>query len=409
MNTQLTFMKNFLLAFVLAINVSSFSQNTDTLKVMAYNVLNFPQINAGRISDLEIILQEALPDILMVCEVTSSSGANAILNSALNTNGISHYAKANFVAGPDTQNMLYYNDDKLELLEQNEITTALRDINEYVLYYESDDLATTDDTTFFYVYVCHLKASQGYENERNAEVQEVKAYMATRPNIENIIFGGDFNLYGSSEPAWNTTLNGSGVLLVDPIDLPGEWHADWGYQDYHTQSTRTAMFDGGSTGGMDDRFDFIFVSPDLMNWGHQAKMIDGTYWAYGQDGQHYNDELISAPANTTLPSNVIQALYDMSDHLPVYAEIEVQRTFNGIKDINHGIEAYFNPVESSIHFTLEDKNVQTGAISIFDMSGKEVMSFDAIPEDGILDVYLLENGIYILKESHYGFSMKFVR
>lgn len=402
-------MKKFLLGLILLANLPAFSQNTDTLKVMAYNVLNFPQINAARISDLEIVLQEYLPDILMVCEVTSSSGANAILNDALNQNGITHYEKANFVSGPDTQNMLYYNDDKLELLEQNEITTALRDINEYVLYYESDDIATTNDTTFFYVYVCHLKASQGYETERNAEVVEVKSYMATRPGIENIIFGGDFNLYGSSEPSWNTILNGSNVTLVDPINLPGEWHADWGYQDHHTQSTRTAMFDGGSIGGMDDRFDFIFMSPDLMNWGNQAKMIDGTYCAYGQDGQHYNDELIAAPANTSLPSPVIQALYDMSDHLPVVAEIEVQRTFNGIKDVDHGIHAFFNPTESVIQFNFEHSSVQTGAIAIYDLSGKEVMNFDAIPEDGTLDVSLLENGIYILKESNFGFSMKFVR
>ncbi len=38
------------------------------------------------------------------------------------------------------------------------------------LYYKSDDLATTNDTIFFYFYVAHLKASEGYEDDRLAEV-----------------------------------------------------------------------------------------------------------------------------------------------------------------------------------------------------------------------------------------------
>ncbi|MBD3637421.1 MAG: T9SS type A sorting domain-containing protein [Crocinitomicaceae bacterium] len=402
-------MKKLLLALAIFPALSSHAQNTDTISVMAYNLLNFPQVNSSRIADLKTIVQESLPDILMVCELTSGTGANAILSNALNQNGITYYNKANYVTGPDTQNMLYYNDDKLELLEQNEITTNLRDINEYVLYYESDDIATTSDTTFFYIYVCHLKASQGYESERDAEALAMKNYMATRPNLENVLVGGDFNLYGSSEPAWGTILYGAGVTLVDPIDLPGEWHADWGYQDYHTQSTRTQSFDGGSTGGMDDRFDFIFMSPDLMNWGNQAKMIDGTYWAYGQDGNHYNDELIAPPTNTTLPWTVIQALYDMSDHLPVYAEIEVQRSFNSITDPTNRFTAYYNPNNSSIHFRCEDENLQLGNIVIYDLSGNEVMKFTSLESSSVLDVSWLEKGMYILRESNFGYSMKFVR
>ena len=131
---------------------------TDTLKVLSYNLLNFPNVAPARIDTLKGILQNAKPDILMVCELTSSAGADDILFNALNVGGETSYAMANYVGGPDTENMLFYNSDKLGLKEQNEIPTALRDINEYVLYYKSDDLATTTDTTFFYVYVCHLKA-----------------------------------------------------------------------------------------------------------------------------------------------------------------------------------------------------------------------------------------------------------
>ncbi|UKN02062.1 T9SS type A sorting domain-containing protein [Paracrocinitomix mangrovi] len=400
-------MKKLLLSFALLLGASSFAQNTDTVKVMAYNLLNFPQINSARISHLETIFQEALPDILMVCELTSSTGANGILNNSLNVNGITHYQKANYVAGPDTQNMLYYNSNKLGLHEQNEIATALRDINEYVLYYKSDDIATTTDTTFFYVYVAHLKASTGFETERNLEVQEAKDFMATRSGLENVLFGGDFNIYGSSEPAWNTILNGAGVTLVDPINVPGEWHSDWGYADIHTQSTRTATFDGGSTGGMDDRFDFIFMSPDLKSWGNQAKLIDGTYWAYGQDGNHFNGEINGSPTNTSLPTAVIDALYLMSDHLPVYAEIEVQKTFNSVPESTIEINAFY--YQDAIHFQTAESLTDIGSMYVFDMSGKKIKEFKPSSQEEKFDVSFLEKGVYILRSEKGNFNLKFVR
>lgn len=388
----------------------SLAQSTDTLKVMSYNLLNFPQESPGRISDLKIIVQEAQPDIFMICELTSASGGNAVLNDALNQDGITHYAKANYVTGQaGTENLLFYNDDKLELYEQNEIYTVLRDINEYVLYYESSDLATTADTTFFYCYVAHLKASQGFESQRNQEAQAMKDFMATRAGLENVLLGGDFNLYGSSEPAWSTILSGAGVTLVDPINTPGEWHTDWTYEDVHTQSTRTTSIDFGAGGGMDDRFDFIFMSPDLQAWGNQARYIDGTYWAYGQDGNHYNDDINASPTNTSLPAPVIQALYDMSDHLPVYMEVEVQTAFNGIIDVDHGIRGFYQPDFHKIKFEFEKDILQLGRIVVVDMSGQEVMSFGQLDNENSIDLNQLESGVYMLKESNFGFSMKFVR
>src|SRR5690606_30028980 len=121
------------------------------------------------------------------------------------------------------------------------------------------DIESTLDTTFFYVYVCHLKASSGFEAQRLMEIEAFQAYLETRTNAENIIFGGDFNFYGSGiEPAWNAVLSGGIFPLVDPIDSPGDWHNNSDYAWLHTQSTRTEDVDGGAYGGMDDRFDIIF-------------------------------------------------------------------------------------------------------------------------------------------------------
>ncbi|MEX1002069.1 MAG: T9SS type A sorting domain-containing protein [Crocinitomicaceae bacterium] len=410
MRTLLLSMKNLILIIACFSFVSAKSQTTETFSVMAYNLLKFPQENSGRVSDLKIVLQEALPDILMVCELTSASGANAVLSDALNQDGITYYEKSVYVPGTDTENMLYYNSNKFGLKEQHEISTSLRDINEYVLYYKSDDIATTTDTTFFYVYVCHLKAGSTASDItwRDEIATSLKQYMANRGPLENVLIGGDFNLYGSSEPSWNTLLNGEGITMLDPISTSGEWHDDWGYADVHTQSTRTVSVDNGASGGLDDRFDFIFISPDLQNWGHQAKYVDGTYWAYGQDGNHFNDSLTDAPTNTSLSWTVIQALYDMSDHLPVYLEIEVQKTYNGVEDAANGVSAFYNPKNKSVQFSFELAINWSRQVMVYDLSGKVVQQ-GLLSDDNRISVNSLENGIYILKAHELNFVLKFVK
>ncbi len=56
-----------------------------------------------------------------------------LLNDALNEYGITYYNRANFVYGSNINNMIYYNSEKLALYSQYEISTNVRDINEYVL------------------------------------------------------------------------------------------------------------------------------------------------------------------------------------------------------------------------------------------------------------------------------------
>lgn len=404
------FAKRIVFLFCICVSVQSTAQLTDTLKVMSYNLLNFPAVSPNRIDTLEGILSYVKPDILMVCELTSAAGGDDILFNALNVGGETSYAMANFSDGPDTENMVYYNSDKLGLKEQNVITTDLRDINEYVLYYKSTDLATTTDTTFFYVYVCHLKASTGFEAERNAEAQQLKTYMATRPNRQNVLIGGDFNFYGSdTEPAWNTILTASGVTIVDPINSPGHWNNNTAFTSIHTQSTRTASFGGGSTGGMDDRFDLIFMSPDLENYGNQAKYVTGTYKAIGQDGLHFNDALIDPPLNTSVPFSVLHNLYNMSDHLPVYMEISVSTIANSLPESLKGMNVWYNRDSQKLMFTFENPLTLTGNFVIVDLSGRVVKSFDQLDGGNSLNVSDLDTGMYILQVEKYEYSMKFVK
>lgn len=389
-----------LFALFFTVNLG-YTQETDTLKVMSYNLLNFPAVSPNRIDTLKKILAYVQPDILMVCELTSGSGADDILFNALNEDGISHYDMADYTPGPDTENELYFNSTKLGLKEQHIIPTALRDINEYVLYYKSTDIATTSDTTFFYVYVCHLKASAGFEDQRNIEVTALKTYLSSRTNAENVIIGGDFNFYGSdTEPAWNSLLNGGSVLIKDPITLPGHWHADAGFAWAHTQSTRDSEFDGGSFGGMDDRFDFIFIGTDLKDYSNDALFISGSYRAIGQDGLHYNQSLIF-PENNSEPSDIISCLYHMSDHLPVYLEIEVVKAGASLDELTPiDLGVFYNSENDQLEFQNQTELlnwVEEDQFLIYNTAGQLVQTIDTLDGSGVISTTALLKGTYILK------------
>ena len=336
-----------LVQFVLLILVSDLNAQFDTLRVMTYNTLDFPLSSAGREVYFRTINQYLKADIIVVNELSNSTGADILLNQALNEYGITYYEKANFVYGSNLNNLLFYNSDKLSLHSQYEIQTDIRDINEYVLYYNSDDLSTTNDTIFLYFYIAHLKANQGFEDDRLAEVNQFLSRLNSIPNAENIFFCGDLNLYTSSEPAYQALINNTPYNLNDPLPA-GYWHNSSSYSLIHTQSTRTTDFGGGATGGLDDRFDFILFSDDALNGTNKVEYITSTCKAFGNDGNHLNDALIDPPVNPDVPDSVIQALYYMSDHLPVICDLRVEAIVDTtIADIVI-TEIMYNPPESGL-------------------------------------------------------------
>ena len=306
--------------FALLLLITSFAKSQDTLTVLSYNILKYPISNPTKADTLKPIIQYVQPDIFMINELTSAAGATTILNDALNVDGVTFYQKATYFNGPDTDNMLFYNSDKLVLYSQFEISTTLRNISEYVLYYDAPGMTTASDTVFIYCYIAHLKASTGSANEqqRNQEAVALKNYMDSRTNIENVILGGDFNLYTSAEAAHNTILNGGNVTLLDPISSPGNWNNNSFFSLIHTQSTRSgSLGDGGAFGGMDDRFDFIFFTGDLLSGANKLTYVPNSYRAVGNDGNHFNKSINATPTNTAVAANIADALYYFSDHLPI--------------------------------------------------------------------------------------------
>jgi hypothetical protein len=73
-------------------------------------------------------------------------------------------------------------------------------------------------------------------------------------------------------------------------------------------------------GGMDDRFDIIFTSYSLAD-GQGVDYVN--YYAFGQDGQHFNGDINGPPTNAAVGQAVADALWGASDHLPVIAELQL--------------------------------------------------------------------------------------
>lgn len=391
-------MKKIYIAFALACSFSMIHAQ-DTLSIMSYNILNYPASNPTKADTLKAIIRYAKPDIFLVTELASASGGLTILNNALNVEGVTYYKKANFFDGPDTDNMIYYNSNKWTLYSQHQIATTLRDISEYVLYYNDPNIATATDTVFIHCYMAHLKASQGASNEqkRNQEAVMLKNYLDSRANLENVFLGGDFNLYGDYEAAYNTIINGGNVPLFDPIASPGAWHINSSFANIHTQSTRSSSLpDGGSFGGIDDRFDFIFVSNDVLTGSKRVKYLNNSYKAVGNDGNHFNKSINASPTNTSVPSNVLSALYYMSDHMPIFMKVVIDLSV-GINEnkIANTWKGYLFQNNFMFSSSKQEKIIK---VAVYDVLGKMVLTTTYENTKTFkLNLKKLKSGLYFVK------------
>ena len=311
-------MKTIFLCTIILIN-AAYSQVEYT--IMSYNLLNYPG-NDSLVRNVyfRTVLLSVVPDVLVVQEITSQAGVDGFLNNVLNT-ALSGYGAGIFINGPDTDNAIFYKTTSFTFLSNNIITTELRNISEFVLKENS-----TGDT--LRIYSLHLKAGTGTSNQqqRLGEVTLLRNVTdILSPNTDYIVCG-DFNIYGSNEPAYQKLIDQTtGGYLIDIFDLSGTWNTE-SYATYHTQSPRVRQFGGGATGGMDDRFDMILYSQSLINSGG-IYFVPGTFVNYGNDGNHYNDS-INRPPNNVVSQQVADALHYSSDHIPVFVKLRFEQNTN---------------------------------------------------------------------------------
>jgi endonuclease/exonuclease/phosphatase family metal-dependent hydrolase len=354
---------------------ATFIHSQERVKIATYNILNYPNNTAVKNAKFQLITDEMDPDILVVQEITSQSAVNLFLNDVLND----EYEAGEFHNGPFTDNAIFFKDSLFTFISLEIISSSQgpRDISVFELYHN-----ITLDTLI--IYSAHFKASQGSENEarRLNEAATLRVFTDLLPPGTDFILVGDLNLYRSTEPAYEELLvqDGAGYFL-DPINRPGSWHDHSGFADIHTQSTRlTDLGDGGATGGLDDRFDFILASQSIIDQ-YGIDYVDGSYWAYGNDGQHFNLS-IHDPPNQSVSTDISIALYLVSDHLPVLAEFD----FGVVSDVNDEIikpeefvlyQNYPNPFNPTTNITFQIPNVVSSfslrtTLIVYDVLGNEI-------------------------------------
>lgn len=330
-------MKRILGLCLLLLGISLSAQ--EQLKVMHYNLLNFGVFSnyctlennnpSEKIDGLKTMADHYLPDLLVVNEMSPSVYYHdLLLDEVLNTSGRNYYARAvgTNQAGAEIVNMLYYHSGRIGLADQDVIGFWLRDINVYKLFHNHPGLSHGADTVFFYVISAHFKAgSSGPDKNIRAQMAgSIMDYLSDHDIVEACLLTGDLNLQNNLEPAWEILTSGyaEDYLFTDPTGLEGIWHNNADFSLVHTQSTHTASDGCKAIGGMDDRFDFILINDTIAAGNGPLRFLEGSYETPGQDGQRFNSSLINPP-NYNAPADVIEAMYNASDHLPVIVTLEL--------------------------------------------------------------------------------------
>ena len=355
--------------------------NASSARLMTYNLLNYQDDN-DRESDFILIIDQTQPDIIIAQEIIGETGYSNFKSDVLDIMEPNIWSGAPFINQSAQQDIaLFYKQDIFSFVATNTIYTAqssgTRDVIEWVLIHDASGIE-------FNLYGVHLKASSGNSNanQRLEEATILRQHLNELAANSYFIVGGDFNIYSnssSSEPAFDMLTsgnNGNSGQLFDPINRIGHWHNNSSYADVHTQSPRTTSFGGGANGGMDDRFDWLFVSQTLLDETSSMHYIQDTYLAYGNDGNHFNDA-INDGNNNLVSDDIADALHDASDHLPVYMDV----WFDDLTYSDQGIiisEVMVNPSSVSDSYgewfeimNITDTIVDINGWAINDMNGDE--------------------------------------
>ncbi len=253
--------------------------------------------------------------------------------------------------------------------------------------------------------MAHLKAGSGQDDqdERAAASLAVMGYLDANDGAKgNRILCGDFNVKGDTELAYSHLFNYSNtnVRFKDPLNEPGYWGGAWEYKHLHTQSTRDNVSTGDcpSGGGLDDRFDFVLTSEPII-WGDNGiSYLPNTYTAVGNDGTSYNNDL-NTITNSSVPPAVADALFNLSDHLPVVMDMRISKDLvSGISQPNVeqlNIE-FTNPVENELTVRLPN-NARLQQLQLFDLQGKLVYQNNTPHQTHfVISTEQLKTGVYFL-------------
>ena len=298
-----------------------------TLRVASYNIAN-GEIRTGLDTVLQSMCNENKNgiqrplDVLVMQEQDSVSSTTEDVRQILNSLNPSCDYQRSTINGSGSGGTMgaVYNYNTVRLLNQYLVPRA-NTTDRHVIRYKFQPVGYSSDDTFFYIYVMHLKASRGDDNE-SRRFQAIKLVRQDADSLgdANIIYAGDFNVYNTNEAAFQELIASGNGQAFDPVGLEYSGWSGSSYKLWHTQAPSRNSIDGMISGGMDDRFDFQFITNELDDEEGLA-MIADTFRGFGNNGTHSYDNSINTGSGAA--SNVLYALMTASDHIPVVAEYQL--------------------------------------------------------------------------------------
>ena len=403
-----------------------FAQAQDIITVMQYNLLYYGNYNSGYADCFETnnntqrkdecirtIVDYVKPDIFTVCEFGATQQLqNDFLRHNLNINGASYWQSDNIInyAGSNIINHIFFDSRKMGLKRHVALRTNPRDTDIYELYLKTPGLAA-GDTIKLVCIVAHPKAGMGYESDRRALMQKAMDYVNQNYPTDNVLIMGDFNMYGASESGYRLltqTYSNPSICFMDPLALVGgvgEWNNNGVFAPFHTQSTRSYSDECFSSGGLDDRFDFILMADEIAFSYNHMRYVSNSYHAVGNDGNHFNMS-VNQGYNSAVPAEVAEALFNGSDHLPVTMKIavdvhlgvedhEAQSLFASVAPnpaSDRAVMSFFNPSKGQVEFELYSLQGQ--------LLQREAAAFGEGTQQYELSFHDLTKGFYLLRIKH---------
>lgn len=308
--------------------IAALAAPAHALRVVTWNLWQYPGSHlATRQPLFRTVLSNLDPDVLVTQEITGA-GADSMMNVL---EAIQPGQWRDTTASLATTNsVIFYKWQKVAVTFVSTIATAgPRD----VLFARVTPAGYTHVSATFRVYSVHFKAgnpasSPADSTTRRLEATDLRNTLNLAPAGTNFLVAGDYNLYGAYEGAYlrltESQADNDG-RCKDPLTLPGNWHQVPSYSFYYTQCPcNSGCLSGFSGGGMDDRFDLILGSYSMFDGEGVDIAVSGlNYYAYGNDGDHYNDDINGDGRNGVVPLAVANALRSASDHLPVVFEVQV--------------------------------------------------------------------------------------
>ena len=301
------------------------------LRIVDYNIAQNYDIAADPNDGLETIFTAigaevingfAQPIDVLAVQEADTDGTDAVALAAILNGiyGVTTYAAApvpgNGVSGGNGLPGLVYNSASVSLIG----TMAFGDVGSGSTQQPRSSLRYQlrptgyDATADFYVYNNHYKSDDSSTDQarRNIEAQGIRANSDALGEGTHAIYAGDFNVYSSNEAMYQTLLAAGPGQAVDPATFT---------KLYHTQSPATTLaFPGQVLGGMDDRFDFQLITGEFQD-NEGLSQLAGSYRTFGNNGTHTTNGAITT--GTGAAANVLTALAQSSDHLPVVADYQL--------------------------------------------------------------------------------------